>query len=239
MPGSSTLPCPLVNGHTGTATAKYGSQVHPHQQSEHYPSRRSVVDPHAYEANIPLLHETPDHAQRVVQTALALLENEAVATHGEHTDSTPPVLHTGDTDDLRPRVSRLLNEIRVAELVFRERFDVRDGLAPETLRQEFNLVTLNVLHDEDIEALEEGERDVVDGIAKDRFLNEENIAVRLLDLLTHVQQVLPALLDDLVHLPIVVNHDSVVHLRITRQMKILSMRQVHIRQVWVRSTGTG
>ena len=43
-------------------------------------------------------------------------------------------------------------------------------------------------------------------------MDEQDIAVGLLDLFTHVEQVLSPLFDHFVHLPIVVDDDGVVHL---------------------------
>ncbi len=174
-----------------------------------------------------------------MQTTFTLLKNKAVATHGEYANCASPVLHASDADDFRSSMSRLLDEVCVAELVLRERINVRDGLAPQTLGQELNFVALDVLDDENIEPLEEGERDVVDGVAEDGLLNEEDVAVRLLDLLAHVEKVLPALLDNLVHLPVVVDHDRVVHLRRTCKTRADRLDERYVRRVSVRSAGTG
>ncbi|KAI3492768.1 hypothetical protein L1887_42565 [Cichorium endivia] len=57
-------------------------------------------------------------------------------------------------------------------------------------------------------------RQLVDRIAQDRLLDEQHVASGLFDLLAHVEQVLALLLEDLVHLAVVVHHDLVVHVRL-------------------------
>ena len=53
---------------------------------------------------------------------------------------------------------------------------------------------------------------VVDGVAEDGFLDEEDVALGFLDLLDHVEEVGALFLDDLVHLAVVVYGDGVLHL---------------------------
>ena len=148
-----------------------------------------------------------------METTFAFFQNKAVTAHREHTDGPPSVLHAGDPDNLRACMRRLLHKVCVTELILRERLNICDGLAAQALRKELDLVAFHVLDNKDIEALEEGEGDIVDSVAEDRLLNEEDVAVCFLNLLAHVEQILTALLDDLVHLPVVIDHDRVVHLQ--------------------------
>ena len=145
--------------------------------------------------------------------ALAFVEHELVAAHREDADRAPAVLHAGDFDDFGPVVVGLFHEVRVPELVFCECLDVCDGPASETLREEIDLVAFDILDNEDVEALEEGERRVVDRVAQDGLLDEQDVAAALFDLLADVQQIGAPLLDDFVHLPVIVDDDCVVHLR--------------------------
>lgn len=147
-----------------------------------------------------------------MQTALALLQDEVVAAEREDADRRAARLDARDPYDLDARRARFLDEVRVPELVLGERVDVCDGLAPERLREELDLVALDVLDEQDVEPLEERERHVVDGVAEDGLLDQKDVAVRLLDLLADIQEVRAAFLDHLVHLPIIVDDDCVVHL---------------------------
>lgn len=80
------------------------------------------------------------------------------------------------------------------------------------LANEFYFVALNILDAKNIQLSEEMQGKVVDGISENRFLNKQDIALGLLDLLAHVQQVSSFLLQNLIHLAVVVNDDLVFHL---------------------------
>lgn len=176
--------------------------------------------------NAPLLDETADDAERVVQAALALLEHDVAAAHAEHADRLAGVAHAGDPDDVRLGLCRLLDEVSVAELVLAERVDVGDGLAAEALGQEADLVALDVLDDEDLELGEEVQRDLVHGVAQDALLHEQHVAPPLFDLLAQLENVRALLLDDAVHLAVVVHYDGVVHVRLGRGQLELDERDL-------------
>ena len=162
---------------------------------------------------VPLLDQTTHDAERVVDGTLAFVEHELVATHREDADRAPPILHARDFDDFGPVVVGLFHEIRIPELVFRECLDVCNGLTSKTLREKINLVAFYVLDSKNVESLEEGERCVVDRVAQDGLLDEQNVAAALFDLLANIQKIGAPLFDDLVHLPVIVDDDGVVHLQ--------------------------
>ena len=126
-----------------------------------------------------LLDEAAHDAERVVETALRLLDDERVGAGAEHADRLAArVLDPADADDLGPVARDLLDKVRLAELVGRHLLDVRDGLAPERAREELDLVALDVAHGEDLELLEVRERELVRRVAEDRLLDEQDVAAR-------------------------------------------------------------
>lgn len=84
------------------------------------------------------------------------------------------------------------------------------------LADELNLVSLNVLDTHDTKLGKEMQRQVVDGVSEDRFLDEEHVALCLLNLLDHVEQVCSLLFQDLVHLSVVVDNNLVLHVGFRR-----------------------
>lgn len=160
----------------------------------------------------PLLDKTPDHAQRVVQTPLTLLQDQRVGTCANDRDCLPRILHPCDLDDLCPGETRLLDELGRTQLVLGKGLDVRDGPAPRRLCNEVDLVPLNVLDDHDLELGEEVQGQVGDGVSEDGLLDKEDVAAGLLDSLAQVEEVLSLLFEDLVHLSVIVHDDLVVHL---------------------------
>lgn len=167
--------------------------------------------------NAPFLDETPDHTQRIVKTSLALFQDQTVATRSENADRPPSVLDTSDPDNLGARVARLVDQICIPKLVLCESLDVCNRLAPKTLAQELNLVTLDVLNHKDVQLLEEAESSLVDSISENRLLEQKDVAVGLLDLFEDVEQVLTTFLDDFVHLSVIVDNDGVVHLNFVQK----------------------
>ena len=84
------------------------------------------------------------------------------------------------------------------------------------LANELDLLSLDVLDDKDLELGQEVQAEIVDCVAEDRFLDKEHIALGFLDLLDHVEQICPLLLEDLVHLPVVVDNNLVLHVWLGR-----------------------
>lgn len=93
----------------------------------------------------------------------------------------------------------------------RKRSRCRDGFAAGGFADEFHLVTLDILDTENPEFVEKVEGEIVDGIAEDALLDEEDVAFCLFDLLDHVEEVGALFLEDLVHLTVVVDDDLVLH----------------------------
>ena len=54
--------------------------------------------------------------------------------------------------------------------------------------------------------------EIVDSIAKNRFLNKKDITSCFLDFLAHVEQIRPFLLENFVHLSVVVDNNLIFHL---------------------------
>lgn len=71
---------------------------------------------------------------------------------------------------------RFLNEVGRAELVLAKRVDIGNRFAASGFADEFDLVALNVLDAEDVELGEKVQRQIVDGVAEDGFLDEEHVA---------------------------------------------------------------
>jgi len=185
-----------------------------------------------------LLDEAAYDTERVVQTALALLKHDVATAHAQYTDGTPWVAHAGDLDNCRLGLGGLFDEVGIAELLLGESVNVGDGLAPKRFGQERDLVTLDVLDDEDLELGEEVQRDVVDGVAQDRLLDEQDVAAPLLDLLAELKNVSALLLDDLVHLPVVVDDDRVIHVGLRSRELELNHRDLGLfHPSWTTSGG--
>ncbi len=58
--------------------------------------------------------------------------------------------------------------------------------------------------------------EIVHCVSENRLLDEEDVALGFLDLLDHVQQICSLFLEDLVHLPVVVDNNLVLHVRFRR-----------------------
>jgi hypothetical protein len=144
--------------------------------------------------------------------ALAFVEDELVAAHCEDADSAPPVLHTCDLDYFRSVIVRLLYEVCVSKLILSECLDVCDRFASEALREKVDFVAFHILDDKNVEALEEGKGRIIDRIAQDGLLDKQGVTTAFLDLFTYIEQVGAPFLDDLVHLPVIIDDNSVVHL---------------------------
>jgi hypothetical protein len=116
--------------------------------------------------DLPLLHQTSHDTQRIVQTSLALLQDQSVRTGADHADSLSRVLNSSHLDDLGSTLRRLLDQLCVTELVLGERLNVGNGLAACRSRDEVDLVSLDVLDDHDLQLGEEMEGEVGDSVSK-------------------------------------------------------------------------
>ena len=119
-----------------------------------------------------------------MQTSLALLQHESVGAGADNANSFTRVFHPGHLDDLGTVVLglRLLDQVGISKLVLGESVDVSNRLAAGRLGDELDLVPLDVFDDHDLELGKEMQGELVHGISKDGFLNQEDIAAGLLDL---------------------------------------------------------
>lgn len=98
-----------------------------------------------------LLDEAADHAERVVQGALRLVEDHGVGAAAHHRHGLAGRLGARDFHHAGAARLGLLDEVGGAELVFGEGVDVGDGLAARRLADELDLVALDVLDGQDVE----------------------------------------------------------------------------------------
>ena len=119
--------------------------------------------------------------------------------------SVDPFLHRLYLDDLARTGLHFLNQLGAAQHFRRHVVDGGDGLTSETLAVKVDVFSFDVDDGEDLHFGQEVERHVVHGLAKDRLLDDEDVAARLLNLLHQVQNVRPAeyqtvqLISDLLH----------------------------------------
>eukprot|EP00962_Isochrysis_galbana_P000699 scaffold190_cov112-Isochrysis_galbana.AAC.2 len=161
-----------------------------------------------------LLHQAPQHTQRVVQRALGLVQHKLVGRLAQDGDGLARIGHAGDADDLAVARRDLLHQLGLAQLLRVEGVDVGDRKAAARLADELDVVTLNVLDHQDLHLGQEVEREVGDGVAQDGFLDQQHVAPGLLHLLAHVQDVLALLLEDAVHLRVVRDGHVLLNVRL-------------------------
>mmetsp|Transcript_51773 Transcript_51773/g.118977 ORF Transcript_51773/g.118977 Transcript_51773/m.118977 type:complete len:320 (-) Transcript_51773:820-1779(-) len=154
-----------------------------------------------------LLDEAAQHAERVVERPLRLVEHKVVRSLAEDGHCLASVGHAGDLDDLALPSGHLLHEVGLAELLGVDSVGVGDGHATARLADELHVVALDILDNKYLHLCEEVQRQLVHRIAQDRLLNQQYVAPRLLDLLTEVEDVLALLLKDAIHLRVVGDDD--------------------------------
>lgn len=117
----------------------------------------------------PLLDQTSNDTKSVVQTPLALFQDQAIGTGADDADRLAWVLDTSHLDDLGSVVLGLsfLNQVGVTQLVLGKSIDIGDRLASGRLGDELDLVPLDILDHHDLELGEEVQRELVDGVSKD------------------------------------------------------------------------
>ena len=147
-----------------------------------------------------------------MQTSLALFQYKRVGTGADDADCLSWVLDTGHLNDLGSVVLNLLNQIGVTKLVLGKSIDVGHRLASRRPGNEFDFVPLDILDDHDLQLCQEMQREIVDSVSQDGFLDQKNIATGLFNLLAERQQVLTFFLQNLIHLSVIVDNNLVVHL---------------------------
>lgn len=80
------------------------------------------------------------------------------------------------------------------------------------LAYKLDLISFDVLYDQDVGFRQKVEAEVVDCVAENGLLNKKDIALHLLDLLDHVQKIYSLLFEDFVHLPVIIHYDLILHL---------------------------
>jgi hypothetical protein len=86
------------------------------------------------------------------------------------------------------------------------------------LANEFDIITLDILDDHDLHFGQKVKSQLVDGVSQNALLDQQDIAVGSLDLLDNVQNVLTLLLEDTVHLSVIIDYDVVFHLNSIKQV---------------------
>mmetsp|Transcript_30051 Transcript_30051/g.103833 ORF Transcript_30051/g.103833 Transcript_30051/m.103833 type:complete len:565 (-) Transcript_30051:9-1703(-) len=159
------------------------------------------------------LHERPHDAERVVDAAVRLLQDQLVrpAHQDGHREAGPR--HADALDDLlvRPGHAHLVHELGGAQLLRGHVVDVGHGQQAQRVGDEFDLAALDVRDAHDAHLGQEMQREVVVRVAKDRFLDEQNVAPRLFDLLAEAEDVLALLAQEAVHGRVIRNDNIVLH----------------------------
>merc|ERR1712013_633270 len=101
------------------------------------------------------------------------------------------------------------NEVSRSQEVRVQVINTCNGTTIQSFADEVDLVTFNITDHHNFHLAEEMESLIVDSVAKNGLLNENDIATRLLDLLTNVQDVLSLFTKNTVHLR-VIGHDHIV-----------------------------
>jgi len=83
-----------------------------------------------------LLDKTPDNTKRIVQTALSLLQNQAIGAANQHRDRLAGVFDPGDLDNLGTGKADFVHRLGVSELLLGEGINVGDGLAAKGLNEQ-------------------------------------------------------------------------------------------------------
>mmetsp|Transcript_33852 Transcript_33852/g.74291 ORF Transcript_33852/g.74291 Transcript_33852/m.74291 type:complete len:275 (+) Transcript_33852:605-1429(+) len=147
-----------------------------------------------------LLHEAAQHAERVVQRARALLQDQVVRRLAQDGHRLAAVWHACHLDHLAVAGGHLLDHVGLAQLLSVQRVGVGDGHTAARLADELNVVALNVLDHQDLHLGQKVERELVHRVAQDGLLDEDDVCAALLDLLAQVEDVLALLFEDAVHL---------------------------------------
>jgi len=148
-----------------------------------------------------------------VEGALSFVQDEGVSATAHNADSLACALGTGNLNHSATAALTLLDEICGSELRLVKGVDIGDRFAAGGFADELYLVALDIFDAKDVEFGEEVEGEFVDCVAEDGFLDEEDVAFCLFDLLDHVEEVCSLFFENFVHLAVVVYYDGVFHLR--------------------------
>ena len=133
----------------------------------------------------------------------------------KYADCLSLILHSCDFDDSLPGSLYFIHQLCISQFVFCKRVDIRDRFTPcalitrvsciisavrgigrigANLADELYFVAFDVFDSKDFEFGEEMEREIVYSVAKNGFLNKEDVAACFLNLFAHVEQIGPLLL---------------------------------------------
>src|SRR5271163_1570325 len=87
------------------------------------------------------------------------------------------------------------------------------------LAYEFHFVSLDIFDGENLEFREEMKTEIIHSISQDRFLNQQHVTPRLLNLLAHIKQIRALLFQSLIHLSIIIHNDLIFHLQSANALK--------------------
>jgi hypothetical protein len=80
------------------------------------------------------------------------------------------------------------------------------------LANKLNFLPLDILDRQNLKFRQEMQTQIIDGIPKNRFLNQENVTSCFLDFFTHVQEIGSLFFENLVHLSVIVDDYLILHL---------------------------
>ncbi|RNA25964.1 hypothetical protein BpHYR1_014113 [Brachionus plicatilis] len=164
----------------------------------------------------PLLHQTPNNAQRVMNRPVRLVQHQSIASPHQHRHRPARVRHSCKLNhSARPR-AHLLHQIRIAQHLTTKMVQTGDRLARQTLAYKLNVVSLNVLDHHYFHFGQKVQRQLVHGISQNALLNEQHIAVGCFDFFHNVQNVLAFFFEYAVHLSVVVDDHIVFHVGLGR-----------------------
>ena len=159
-----------------------------------------------------LLDEGTDDAESIMEGAVGFVEDELVRASKKNGDGLALVRALSDLDNLGGTTcADLFDEASGTELLSLELVDMGDGSGTNSLADEINLVTINILDDHDLLLGEEVEGQVADGLSEDALLEEEHVGAGGDDLFDNSENVLAFLLNDSVHSLIVADDNVGLH----------------------------
>lgn len=157
------------------------------------------------------LDKSSDDTEGIMERSLSLVKNQLVGSSQQDGNSSILGWASSDLYDLSGSSSvDLADEVSSSKLLLGEVVDVSDWGTLDSLGDEVNVVSLNILDNHNLLLGQEMEGQVVDGVSEDRFLDKQNIATGGNDLLNQVQNVFSLFLEDSVHGGVIVDNNVVL-----------------------------
>ena len=164
----------------------------------------AAVDQHGF------LNEAPEDAEGVVKRPVGFLQKKAVGA--SENDGSSLALALGDArhlGDLFLAQSDAFDALGGTQHFRLEMIEAGGWCAAKSLGHELDLVSLNVLNHHDLQLGQEMKGHVADCVPQDRLLDQQDVASGRLDLFANVEDVLPLLTKNSVHLSRIVDHHLV------------------------------